>query len=251
VTAATVQPPRHIEVNGERIRLRWAQQIAWSAVGAAVGAYMVSAVYYLITQVKWPGVGGHTVLYLKPQWDGLFHTSWWRAARHDYRDCYEGVFATLFIRSILTSRKYWDKRVGWLRMATAPLLLFAAAFPVITLGIWLVDIHNWGTALPAVLVTYQAVLIGFVAGQVVHRLYAPVGNTVQLLFLEQALAGQHRPRWPLPPVVRERYAWMQQQHAQPHDAGAWFTALVGLMTAGLLFLAGYGAWVRLVVARGH
>jgi hypothetical protein len=245
---AVVGPPRHIEVNGERIHLRWAQQFAWSALGAAVGAYMVSAVYYLVTQVKWPGTAGHTILYLKPQWDGLFHTSWWRAARHDYRDCYEGVFATLFIRSIVTSPKYWGKRVGWLRLATSPLLVGAAAFPVITLGIWLIDIHNWHAGLPAVLVTYQAILIGFVAGQIVHRLYAPIGNTVQLLFIEQALAAGRRPRWPLPPVVRERYAWMEQEGVRPREAGAWFTAIVWFMSAALVSLAIYGAYVRLIVA---
>jgi hypothetical protein len=45
---------------------------------------------------------------------------------------------------------------------------------------------------------------------VVHRIYAPVGSTVQLFFVEQAIPGKHRPRWPLPPVVRERYAWMTE-----------------------------------------
>src|ERR1039458_3038167 len=69
-------------------------------------------------------------------------------------------------------------RVGWLRLVTAPLVIFVAAFPIITLGIWLVDILHLGP--PTWLVTYQAILIGFVAGQVVHRIYAPVGNTVQI-----------------------------------------------------------------------
>src|ERR1022692_4109703 len=82
-------------------------------------------------------------------------------------------------------KKYWGHRVGWLRLVTAPLVIFVAAFPIITLGIWLVDILHLGP--PTWRVTYQAILIGFVAGQVVHRIYAPVGNTVQLFFVEQAI----------------------------------------------------------------
>jgi hypothetical protein len=250
VEAATeLHPPKHIKVNGKRIHFRWIQQIAWSVVGAAIGAYMVSAVYYLVTQVKWPGTGGHTVLYLKPAWDDLIPYKWWKAGRHDYRDCYEAVFATLFIRSIIAKKKYWGHRVGWLRLVTAPLVIFVAAFPIITLGIWLVDILHLGP--PSWLVTYQAILIGFVAGQVVHRIYAPVGNTVQLFFVEQAIPGQHRPRWPLPPVVRERYAWMTECRVPVKDYGAWFTVMVSAMVAVLLFLAAYGAYVRLIVAKGR
>jgi hypothetical protein len=248
IEAPTEQrPPRHIKVNGHRIHLRWLQQLVWSAAGAAIGAYMVSAVYYLVTQVKWPGTAGHTALYLKPGWDHLLSYSWWKAARHDYRDCYEAVFATLFIRSIIASKKYWGHRVGWLRLVTSPLVVFVAAFPIVTLGIWLVDILNLGP--PGWIVTYQAIIIGFVAAHVIHRIYAPVGNTVQLFFVEQAVATKHRPRWPLPPVVRERYAWISECNVPVKDYGAWFTILVWFMLVLLLFLAGYGAYVRLVIAK--
>src|SRR5260221_12586932 len=95
-----LRPPRHIKVHGKPIHLRWGQQDAWSVVGAAIGAYMVSAVYYLITQVQWPGTGGHTILYIKPQWDGLLSTRWLPNGRHEYPECYETVFATLFIESM-------------------------------------------------------------------------------------------------------------------------------------------------------
>jgi hypothetical protein len=35
------------------------------------------------------------------------------------------------------------------------------------------------------------------------------------------------------------------------DYGAWFTVLVSVMVAVLLFLAAYGAYVRLIVAKGR
>jgi hypothetical protein len=248
---ADLVPPKHILVKGKRIKFRLVQQIIWSALGAAIGAYMVSALYYLITQVRYPGIDGHTILYLKPAWDHALANGWWPDARHDLRDVYEGVFATLFIRSIITKRKLWTKRVGIWRIVTAPLVLFLAALPVVALGIWIVDIRNVGV--PIQIHTYQAYLIGFVAAQVVHRIYAPIGNTVQLLFLEQALPNNRRPRWPAPPVVRERYAWMWWLKSvgklNCKDQGRWFTVAVSVMVAVLLFLAAYGAYVRLVVAK--
>jgi len=89
VTAPVPSIPRHIKVNGHRIHLRLVQQLIWSAAAATAGAYVISALYYLITQVHWT-TGGHTVLFLKPQWDGLLKTAWWPVARHDIRDVYEG-----------------------------------------------------------------------------------------------------------------------------------------------------------------
>ena len=40
MTAATEElvPPKHILVNGRRIRLRWLQQIVWSFLAANIGA---------------------------------------------------------------------------------------------------------------------------------------------------------------------------------------------------------------------
>src|SRR5262245_28222689 len=93
VTAVTTAPPaipRHIKVNGHRIHLRLVQQLIWSLAAATAGAYVISAVYYLITQVDWTS-NGHTVFYLKHSWDHLINTSWWRVARHDIRDVYEGA----------------------------------------------------------------------------------------------------------------------------------------------------------------
>jgi len=53
--------PRHIKVNGHRIHLRLVQQLIWSLAAATAGAYIISAAYYLITQVHW-SAGGHTIL---------------------------------------------------------------------------------------------------------------------------------------------------------------------------------------------
>ena len=105
VTAALPAIPRHIKVNGHRIHLRLVQQLIWSVAAATAGAYIISALYYLILEVKYGS------FWLKPGWDNLINTSWWTVARHDIRDVYEGALATLFVKSLM--------RTGRRRMASA------------------------------------------------------------------------------------------------------------------------------------
>lgn len=274
---ATPDIPRHIKVNGHRIRLRLVQQLLWSFAAATAGAYIISALYYLITQVHWTS-GGHTVLYLKPGWDGLLKTAWWPLARHDLRDVYEGVLATLLVKSLMANwkRKNLDE-VGAFRLITAPLLIIAAALPIVLAGIWVVNFagpwvwhHTVGhrvvhlaVHLPSWLDTYlstwnwQPLLIGIIAGLVVHRLYRPVGNTVQLYFIERAVnrarATGSTPVWvrhPLtPPVVRERFAWIMESNLPVEKHGAWVKIVTPAMTAIFILLALYGAFIRLWVAK--
>ena len=233
--------------------------------------------YYLITQVHWTS-GGHTVLYLKPGWDGLFKTAWWPVARHDLRDVYEGVLATLLVKSLMANwkRKNLDE-VGAFRLITAPLLIIGAALPIVIVGIWLVNFagpwvwhHTVGhkvvhlaVHLPSWLDTYlstwnwQPLIIGVIAGLVVHRLYRPIGNTVQLYFIERAVnrarATGSTPAWvryPLtPPVVRERFAWMMENDIQVEKHGAWVKIVTPVMTAIFVLLALYGAFIRLWLAK--
>ena len=269
--------PRHIKVNGHRIHLRLVQQLLWSFAAATAGAYIISALYYLITQVHWTS-GGHTVIYLKPGWDGLFKTAWWPVARHDLRDVYEGVLATLLVKSLMANwkRKNLDE-VGAFRLITAPLLVIGAALPIVLVGIWLVNFAGpWGwhhtvghrvvhlaVHLPSWLDTYlstwnwQPLIIGIIAGLVVHRLYRPIGNTVQLYFIERAVnrarATGSTPAWvryPLtPPVVRERFAWMMENDIQVEKHGAWVKIVTPVMTAFFILLALYGAFIRLWLAK--
>src|SRR5215471_8126272 len=100
--------PRHIKVNGNRIHLRLAQQLIWSLAAATAGAYVISALYYLIIEVHW-SYGGHTILYLRSSWHGLINASWWEIARHDLRNVFEGVLATLFVKSLMAN---WKKAQG-------------------------------------------------------------------------------------------------------------------------------------------
>lgn len=277
ITAALPTVPRHINVNGHRIRLRMAQQLIWSFAAATAGAYIISALYYLITQVHWTS-GGHTVLFLKHDWDHLIDTTWWRLARHDVRDVYEGVLATLFVKSLMANwKKAHGTRAGAVRLITAPLLIIVAALPIVVAGIWVLHFAGpwlWHHTLhhrvlrlsfhlPAWLDTYlstwnwQPEVIGVIAGLVVHRLYRPVGNTVQLFFIERAVTRARNTgnvpvwvRYPLtPPVVRERFSWMMENDIPAEKRGIWVSIITPLMTLIFLLLAIYGGFIRLWFAK--
>jgi hypothetical protein len=270
MTAATGQlvPPKHILVKGRRIRLRWLQQIIWSFLAANIGALVISALYYLFVQLRWQ-FGGHTVLYLKPDWDHLFSFRGWAADRHDVRDVYEAVLATLFVKSLLADWRKNDRRAPAWYVVISPLLIVVAAFPVVVAGIWLINhalpylwhavlrhhvLHNpvhmpprlhWlGTYLSGF--PWQPVLIGILAGLVVHRVYAPAGNTVQLYFIGRSVdktrdaiaAGEqnpyrHLPRWPWAPVIRERAAWIMQNDLPVPDRTRDITWAVRIFTVVL------------------
>jgi hypothetical protein len=279
-------PPRRILVKGKPIRLRWVQQVIWFFLAANIGAFVISALYYLFIELRWHA-GGRTFLYLKPDWDGLFSFRGWTEDRHDVRDVYEALLATLFVRSLLANWRKHDRRApGWY-VAISPILIVVVAFPMVAAGIWLINyalpylwhawlahhaLHNpvhmpyrlaWlGTYLSGY--PWQPVLIGILAGLVVHRVYAPAGNTVQLYFVGRSVdqtrdaiaAGEqdpyrHLPRWPLPPVIRERAAWIMDNQLPVPDRTRDIKWAVWFFVVILTGLAIYGAYVRYVVAKGH
>jgi hypothetical protein len=288
MAAATTElvPPKRILVNGRPIRLRWVQQIIWSFVAANFGALVISALYYLIVQVRWH-IGSDTLLYLKPSWDNLFSFPGWTADRHDVRNVYEAVLATLFVKSLLANWRKRDERAPAWYVLISPLLIVVAAFPIVVAGIWLINyglpdawhwlftrhaLHNpvhmpqrlaWlGTYLASY--PWQPVVIGILAGLVVHRVYAPAGNTVQMYFVGRSVdrtrdgiaAGEqnpyrHLPRWPWPPVIRERAAWIMQSGQPVPDRTLDIRVAVRIVSVILIALAIYGGYVRYVVARGH
>jgi len=138
MTAAANQlvPPKRIEVNGRPIRLRWLQQIIWSFLAANVGALIIAALYYLFIELRWH-IGSYQLFYLKHDWDYLFSFRGWTSDRHDIRNVYEAVLATLFVKSLLAN---WHKRghpaPAWY-VAISPILIVVVAFPFVAAGIWL------------------------------------------------------------------------------------------------------------------
>ncbi len=111
---------------------------------------------------------------------------------------------------------------------------------------------------------WQPAVIGILVGLVVHRVYAPAGNTVQLYFIGRSVdrtrdaiaAGEenpdrHLPRWPWPPVIRERAAWIMASNQPVPDRTLDIRSAVRIVLVVFAALAIYGAYVRYVVAKGH
>lgn len=70
--------------------------------------------YYLFVELGGWHAGGHTILRLKPDWDNLVSFHGWAADRHDLRDAYEAVLATLFVGSLLANcRKHDWRNPAW------------------------------------------------------------------------------------------------------------------------------------------
>jgi hypothetical protein len=286
-TAPTVEPPRRIPVmSGKPIMFRWLQQLVWLFLAANVGTLIISALYYLIVELRWH-IGSHTYLYLKPDWDHLFSFRGWVADRHDIRNVYEALLATLFVRSLLANWRKRDRRAPAWYVAISPVVIVVVAFPVVIAGVWLINyglpdvwhalfahrtLHNpihmprslvWlGTYLSSF--AWQPAVIGIAAGLVVHRVYAPAGNTVQMYFIGRSVdrtrdalaAGEpdpHRylPHWPWPPVIRERAAWIMHNDLPVPDRTHSIRLAVRIFTVVLGGLASYGVYVRYWVAKGH
>jgi hypothetical protein len=114
--------------NGEPIKLRLVQQIIWSAVALHIAVWAISALYFIITQVKYPIGHLHDVLpfipqgeylWFKPIWDTLpehFYPLHWMSAdvwdlyRHvGIRGLEEGVWAGLIVRTLVIKHKEREK----------------------------------------------------------------------------------------------------------------------------------------------
>ena len=140
MTAATRElvPPKHILVNGRRIRLRWLQQIIWSFVAANVGALIITALYYLFVELRWH-VGGQRPVYQARLGQPVQLSLGWAADRHDIRNVYEALLATLFVKSLLANWRKHDRRAPAWYVAALARPDSDLAFPIVAAGILLIN----------------------------------------------------------------------------------------------------------------
>jgi hypothetical protein len=180
------------------IHFHWLQVTLWIAVGGALGAGLIAGIYFGFSQCNWHW------FYFKPAWDHLFPEAWWPVYRHTaFRDIPEPAIATLVVMTVLAKKKSWDKRVGILRMVTAPFVVLAITFGLGIAGTWVLN-DAFGHP---ILTTFSAgnLILGIIIGQLVHRYWAPVGATLQGQLLEapaaRAAARRQVPGWVRLPVM--------------------------------------------------
>jgi hypothetical protein len=203
-TATALGKARARLLTGEFVRFRFGQMLAWSVVAGLIGAAFVSGLYDGVMQINWyvhAGPVNVQLFYLKPGWDngafGLVRSGNWDLYRHlAFRDIPAPAFATMAVQTLLSKPKWWDTRVGTVRIVTAPLVIIALTFALGLAGVYLAyfglpDLwaHAWSAAgHPGYRVTRLSVLsklsvdqlvIGFIIGRILHRYWAPIGATLQ------------------------------------------------------------------------
>jgi hypothetical protein len=226
---------------------------------------IIMAAYFLITQVRWHiGIGGHEyVFWLKPSWDRLLDrqvgAAHWSSARHLGRNLLDPILATLFVKSLLANWKTEpDDRGSMLYLAASPLIVLVAALALIIPFCWVVfwAVPWIGQHLP---ITVVQIAGGIIIGQVIHRLYAPAGRTVQGYFIDRQEtkfladhdARKHAPaRW-LPPVVQERYWYDLTDDNYPSRPGNWVKFIVPAFAFLCLAAIVFGGIVKFGIAPGH
>jgi hypothetical protein len=272
-------PPVRIPVNGKPVRLRAAQMLAWSAAAGACGAALVAGLYFLVLQVNWHvhiGSVQFRIFYLKPWFDGgmgIFRSASWVLYRHGERDLLEPAAAVMGVMTLLAKPKWWGVRAGPVRLVTAPLVLLAVAVALAAGGVWLLDFglpHAWHSALGSYRVTapgwishssWQNFVLGFLIGRVLHRIWAPVGATIQGYQIDKAVDRTRlrhdgrRPlwvRWPLmAPVVRERFAWIMAHDTEVQERDATSKALIAVIAVACFLLTAAGFIAHYWIGAGH
>lgn len=250
--------------NGRPIRLRAIQMPFWGLVVAACGAALVAGIYFNVLQVNWH-VGPTQLFYLKDWWDGgmgFIKSPDWYLYRHGVRDLGEPALAVIAVKTLLAPRKTWDKRIGPVNIIIRVLLLVAATVGLALGGIWVLDfgipklvaLPSWVTTL-----SLGQLILGFVIGQVVHRIWAPAGATLQGHYIDRAVDRSkitgRIPLWiryPLSPVqVRERFVWLREHDTVITERKNWLKWVLPLLTIVLAYLVITGFIAHYWIGAGH
>jgi hypothetical protein len=171
------------------------QTLLYVVIAVHIGVWIVSALYYDITQVRYV-VAGHQLMYLKPGWDhlpkyfGLHSYSWWTTVRHNIRNVYEGLLGGLLgmavgirwkapkpatrIDNLLVKlhvpSRHQQRRTTPLQLILSPLTVslaglpgFAVALAVVKGGAWFFDHYHVVVHWPTVAVPHVAVVQDYLA----------------------------------------------------------------------------------------
>lgn len=224
-------------LSGKKVRGRFAQSFTWSSGTAYLAAAFMAGLYFGILQVRWYiHIGDFYVqlFYLKPWWDHLFPYDWWALYRHAaFRDIAEPAIASMAVKTLLASRKWWGVRVSNLRVITSPLVVLFMVFALGVLGVWLIDFAlpaawAWFWSLPLIgdpgfkvsahflgKLSLPQAIVGIVIGQIVHRYWAPVGATLQGGTMDRSVDR----KWIIARRVQEKTGITMEQVIEADNAG--------------------------------
>lgn len=204
---AALRVPEGTLLSGDNVRLRFIQSAYWGVVAALLGAGFVAGLYDGLWQVHWyvhVGPVHFEIFWLKGWWDNLIRYPWWALYRHGaFRDLLEPAVATIFVKTLMASRKTWGRRVGPWRLALTPFLVILLACALGVIGIWVIDFSGpwaWQHVTSAVghpgfklsahflgKLSVPQIALGIGIGQAVHRLWAPCGAHLQGVLIDRSV----------------------------------------------------------------
>lgn len=225
-------------LSGQPIKGRFAQNLAWSVPMGLLAALVPAGLYFGVLEVHWYiWVGSfHVELFnLKQGWDGLFRYDWWALYRHAaFRDLAEPAAASMAVKTVLASRKWWGKpAASTLRIVTAPLVVIFLIVALGVAGTWVINFSGpwaWEHVTSALghpgfkvsahflgkLSVPQLVLGLFIIGPIVHRYWAPVGATLQGVAIDRSVDRKQE-------IVKRAQAMtgMADEHVLKVDSAGW------------------------------
>jgi len=252
----------------------------WGAGLAQVAVPVGSAVYFLVTQVRYEvGYNGSTatLFYLKDTWDRLpvhidnlaglnwFHTAdqlapvWWVVARHDFRKVLIGFLATLLVGAVTVGLKKRRQRTPLQMALSVPAALAAAG---VTAGVLIAFfaravpvVSQWGTANGVPYISewlgrgqLELLAIGVLAGIPAKRVLARTFDTVQLMSIERNMAQGTEEKWwhkiVYPPNYRQRMKLLRAEDHEPQAHSRWLGMTLAVGAPVFVFLAVFGIWLN-------
>lgn len=237
MTATTAPLARVPMSNGKHIRFYKLQTRVWGLVVGLLAAGYIAGLYFGFWEVHWTFGFTHVSWDLKHWWDA---GSWWprflghwKLYRHTaFRDQLEPGLGTLVALTVVVrNSRLWRTRVGPARLVLTPPMILVACIVLSAVGVWLNYFglpDMWAHVTSAVghpgfnldryfkwagKASLFTLLWGVGIGVVLHKLWAPVGATIQGTFVDWLADRAHaRKRIPVyvklpftPPPARERF----------------------------------------------
>lgn len=244
---------KHSLVQGKPIRFRFFQVLCWTGIAGLLGVGFIAGLYWWVLQQKYPFAGGAS---LKNWWDGtgawahkggmgFIRSAKWPAYRHGIRDNGEPETWALVGGVLLGSATVSQLRIPLKLVPVAAMVLLCCILSA-ALGLtWLTDFGPLSKV--SDIFSWQQLILGFLAGQVLHRLWKPVGATIRYHMVSRSLRNGTVPLWvalPLrPPPWRE--LWQELKDSGTVKAE---TAAQAQKHRGMRFAVSLGIFLFVVIA---
>ena len=256
-----------------------AQYLVYGLAFGHIGKFAMVAVYFILTQwLHGQYIGSWHAWNIKYVWDHLFSANvaqgglhaWltqgqWNTFRHTIRPFYEGLYGALLFQQIGADPTRLKKYARpWQILATPFVVGLVGSIVgvlVALIGLPLVHLVTHGNFAEVALQkhpalwqkiyadSYDAVIIGLIAGFAVHRVARKALRTNMANFCRLWRRVGFGPSLMMPQGMRHEVARLREEpHALDSQAGGYLTAAIVFMALLTATLAGYGYYILTHIA---